>query len=445
MDYSKIKSLYLEQIKTISTLLDNQEFVNLIKENELLRTNFVDQISVLRFLEKRLTDTKLIEKQISESKKKKQKLDLIEIKDLDKSDIYMKKFKELSSSSAEFNEFEEVKKTEDIKDTIKYLDVFLKNTFNKDLKYFLENKPSEETVKAEKIEDNFEPQLNENQSFESNKSGMFGGGMFGNGMFGGPTPNVSYENFVEQQLMGLASGELRNQITSGKFYLYKTKPKIMLFLKNILGSLLILTSLVWVLVLITQSITTSLQAKSLSAMWYGDPNDSTPIVLDAGNTFFTYILYILLICCFAFTGYKYLVNKKNENTIYGFDKRAAIMYIVLMLIISGTFIFYLVTWIPHIDAIKSLSVGTYIPQNSSSSNSPSSVTVTNSPTAVITFQICTWAILSGLILFVLLITGFIIAWINAPKIDEERIQLKTQELIKEIKETPEFKNSFKQN
>lgn len=187
MDYSKIKKLYLEQTKTISTLLDNQEFIGLLSNNELLRTNFVDQISVLRFLEKKLTDTKLIEKEISDSKKKKTKLDLIEIKDLDKSDIYIKKFKEITSSSPEFNEFSEITKTENIKDIIKYLNVFLKNTFNKDLNYFLNNKSENETVKAEKIEsDNFNG--NANQNPHSNTSQPNGGpGMFGN-MFGGQGP-----------------------------------------------------------------------------------------------------------------------------------------------------------------------------------------------------------------------------------------------------------------
>ncbi|RXY97372.1 hypothetical protein D8X55_00370 [Malacoplasma penetrans] len=438
MDYSKIKKLYLEQTKTVITLLDNQEFVGLLTSNELLRTNFVDQISVLRFLEKKLTDTKLIEKEISDSKKKKTKLDLIEIKDLDKSDIYIKKFKEITSSSPEFNEFSEIKKTENIKDIIKYLNVFLKNTFNKDLDYFLKNKSENETVRAEKIEnDNFDS--NTNQNPHSNTSQPNGGpGMFGN-MFGGQGPMFrgwpNYEQNLQEQLLIIASTELKNQINSGKFYLYKTKPKIMLYLKNIIGCLSLFVSAIWIIVMVMQIITTSLQSGNLSALWYGDPSASTPIVLAPGNTFFTYILHIFLIGCFGFYGYKHLVNKKNENILYGFDKRTAMLLTFVMISVSGIFIFYLANWIPYIDDVKNFTGGAY------SSQSIPSRAVQNSSGAVVTFQIFVWTLLSGLVMFAFLIISYIFAWVYMPKIDEERIRLKTQEIIEQLKKGDQFKSA----
>ena len=106
-----------------------------------------------------------------------------------------------------------------------------------------------------------------------------------------------------------------------------------------------------------------------------------------------------------------------------------------MISVSGIFIFYLANWIPYIDDVKNFTGGAY------SSQSIPSRAVQNSSGAVVTFQIFVWTLLSGLVMFAFLIISYIFAWVYMPKIDEERIRLKTQEIIEQLKKGDQFKSA----
>lgn len=441
MDYSKIKKLYLDQVDNINKLFNNKNFVALVNNSELSKTNFFDQISVINYLEKKLTDTKLIEEEINESKKKKKKADLIDIKDLNKYDELSKKFKEIFGY-ATLNEFEDIKKVEEIKDTVSYFNVYLKNTYNHDLQYYLDSKNTEnQTFEAERVsEDEFskaqEQNNNSNQSTQRESKNFFSGfGGSGSGFnpsfgFGFNQGNGSYEEWKKQNILREANLRFSDEVKKGSFYLFKTKPKSFAIIKKILGVLLILVSISWLLVFVSQIVITSTQKSWGSALWYGS-SSSASYVSFSTSYLFNFIVNVFIIIYLGFLGAKYLKISKNENEVYGFDKRAAIILVLLIVINSITYIVYLINWFTNLEAVKNFAGGTYQAGNQS-------LSVSNSASAITAFEVTIWSTVAGLILFIFLLTTILIAWIYAPKVDFERINLKMQQIIKNIEESNQF-------
>ncbi|MDE5841504.1 MAG: hypothetical protein K2H11_00830 [Malacoplasma sp.] len=416
MDYKELKKTYETQFDNLSKLLENKNFIELIENDELLKTNFIDQISVLKFLEKKLSDPKLIEQEIAESKKSKKKLDLIDIKDLNKSSDCSLQYVTAVGPIGTLNEFKEIKKTEEIKDVIKYFDVFLKNTYKKDLKSFLNN-DFKEVVKAEKI--------NNNDQFKNSTNTT---GNFANFMGGFPNSNnMSYDAWKDQQATIIANQELRKLVDTGEFYLFKSKPKFFVINKIILSSILVLISLMWFIVFLLQIIVTSEQVKYGGYLWYGNSTDAQFVPVVSGSEIFSYIITILSIIYFGIWSYKLLKKPKSENEKFAFDKKSACIVIFLILVLGSTFIFLLVSWIPNLDKIREFTEGTY-------KNNNVSIDVKNSDIAKSAFDACTWISLTSICLFLFLIIWIIICWIYAPKLDAERIQMKLEELKKSVRD-----------
>ncbi|MDE7112147.1 MAG: hypothetical protein K2N92_00955, partial [Malacoplasma sp.] len=377
---------------------------------------FIDQISVLKFLEKKLSDPKLIEQEIAESKKSKKKLDLIDIKDLNKSSDCSLQYVTAVGPIGTLNEFKEIKKTEEIKDVIKYFDVFLKNTYKKDLKSFLNN-DFKEVVKAEKI--------NNNDQFKNSTNTT---GNFANFMGGFPNSNnMSYDAWKDQQATIIANQELRKLVDTGEFYLFKSKPKFFVINKIILSSILVLISLMWFIVFLLQIIVTSEQVKYGGYLWYGNSTAAQFVPVVSGSEIFSYIITILSIIYFGIWSYKLLKKPKSENEKFAFDKKSACIVIFLILVLGSTFIFLLVSWIPNLDKIREFTEGTY-------KNNNVSIDVKNSDIAKSAFDACTWISLTSICLFLFLIIWIIICWIYAPKLDAERIQMKLEELKKSVRD-----------
>ncbi len=421
MDYKELKKLYETQFDTLTKLLENKNFVSLMKEDELFKTNFIDQISVLKFLEKKLSDPNLIEKEISNSKKKKKKLDLIDIKDLNKSSDCSLQFVTVVGQLGSLNDFKEIKKTEEIKDVIKYFDVFLKNTYKTNVKSFLENS-SNETFKAEKVSNNdfFKKSSNTN-NHNNNES-------FANPFMGGfaSQNNMSYDIWKEQQVLITANQQLKNLIDSGEFYLYKSKPKFFIINKTILASILVFISLLWLIVFLLQIVVTSEQSPYYGLLFFGSPSSPGLVSVVAGNDIFSYIITILSITYFSIWCYKLLKKSKSENELFAFDKKSACIVIFLVLIIGSIFAFLLSTWIPNLNPVinfdnsNKVTYENIIPQNSN--------------TAKLAFECCVWITLVSVCSLLFLVLWVIICWIYAPKPDGERIQLKLEELSKSIRE-----------
>ncbi|MDE6429500.1 MAG: hypothetical protein K2K18_03255 [Malacoplasma sp.] len=422
MDYKELKKTYETQFDNLSKLLENKNFIELIENDELLKTNFIDQISVLKFLEKKLSDPKLIEQEIAESKKSKKKLDLIDIKDLNKSSDCSLQYVTAVGPIGTLNEFKEIKKTEEIKDVIKYFDVFLKNTYKKDLKSFLNN-DFKEVVKAEKI--------NNNDQFKNSTNTT---GNFANFMGGFPNSNnMSYDAWKDQQATIIANQELRKLVDTGEFYLFKSKPKFFVINKIILSSILVLISLMWFIVFLLQIIVTSEQMnvnppEAGGILCYENSNNIIRVPIVLGNYIFSYIITILSIIYFGIWSYKLLKKPKSENEKFAFDKKSACIVIFLILVLGSTFIFLLVNWIPNLDKIREFTEGTIkISDNKE-------IIVKNSNIAKSAFDACTWISLTSICLFLFLIIWIIICWIYAPKLDAERIQMKLEELKKSVRD-----------
>ncbi|MDE6082319.1 MAG: hypothetical protein K2F52_00400, partial [Malacoplasma sp.] len=349
-------------------------------------------------------------------KKSKKKLDLIDIKDLNKSSDCSLQYVTAVGPIGTLNEFKEIKKTEEIKDVIKYFDVFLKNTYKKDLKSFLNN-DFKEVVKAEKI--------NNNDQFKNSTNTT---GNFANFMGGFPNSNnMSYDAWKDQQATIIANQELRKLVDTGEFYLFKSKPKFFVINKIILSSILVLISLMWFIVFLLQIIVTSEQVKYGGYLWYGNSTAAQFVPVVSGSEIFSYIITILSIIYFGIWSYKLLKKPKSENEKFAFDKKSACIVIFLILVLGSTFIFLLVSWIPNLDKIREFTEGTY-------KNNNVSIDVKNSDIAKSAFDACTWISLTSICLFLFLIIWIIICWIYAPKLDAERIQMKLEELKKSVRD-----------
>ncbi len=415
MDYKELKKIYETQYSNLTKLLENKNFVLLMEKDELLKSNFIDQISVLKFLEKKLSDPNLIEKEITNSKKSKKKLDVIDIKDLNKSSDCSLQYITAIGPIGSLNDFKDIKKTEEIKDVIKYFDVFLKNTYKKDLKSFLDN-DFKEVVKAEKVSnDSFKAETSQTNNF-----GFMGG-------FANPNNNMSYEAWKDQQAFIAANQQLKKLVDTGEFYLFKSKPKFFIINKIILSSILVLICLMWFIVFLLQIIVTSEQVKYGGYIWYGSSNDAQPISVVSGSEIFSYIITILSIIYFGIWCYKLLKRPKSENEKFAFDKKAACIVIFLILILGSIFIFLLTSWIPNLSGVQKFNDGTF------NGTTNANISVHNSDIAKSAFAACTWISLVSVCSFVFLILWIIICWIYAPKPDTERIQMKLEELAKSIK------------
>ncbi|MCF0217550.1 MAG: hypothetical protein HUJ42_00690 [Malacoplasma sp.] len=450
MEYKEIKKVYEKQVDTISKLLKSNEFTNLLKNDETLQSNFVDQISLISFFEKKLIDTKLIEKEVKEAKKKKAKPSLIEVKDLNKAESILKEYHKLGCAGS-IEELKNINSITDAKDTIKSFDVFLKNIYKKDSNEFINSKSdssqnegeattSRQTFKAEQTS-----QEDSNQSNSGNFNNGFNPNMgqnpFGAGFnpFSGFNDETSYQAWRENQMATAAYVELGNQIKNGTFYIYKDKPRIFVILKRILGAFMIFLSLFTIISFISLIIVSTSKSGDTTIftgmLWY-DVSGTVQGISTSTMGWITIILTVFLVIYSALSGYRFIVGGKTENELFSFDKRAAIGIIALMVFLSIFTIQNLVLWFPKMDAINSFTSGTAsvtdVNGNTTNSN------VQNSATAIGAFNVCIWTTLISEILFLLVAIFLIALWRISPRIDDERKKLKLQEIIEEIRKNSNF-------
>ncbi|MGL4617275.1 MAG: hypothetical protein ACRCUM_03470 [Mycoplasmoidaceae bacterium] len=171
----------------------------------------------------------------------------------------------------------------DIKDNINFIRVFVKNLTHKDLESF-----NAEEINPNNTNNEEKTQNNEN-STSSNEYN------YGN-----------YEDYKKNILNQMVQKRIAEDMLSGKYYFFDSKPKAVPILRYIIGVMIILSSLVLLSIVIVGSMT---KLKIL---------DSNGVVVDLTlfSNPFTMIFIIIFICLFIFSGYKYLIPVKNDNSKY---------------------------------------------------------------------------------------------------------------------------------
>ncbi|MGL5246345.1 MAG: hypothetical protein ACRC8C_02125 [Mycoplasmoidaceae bacterium] len=250
-------SLYNEISKILDLLLSNNELSKNLDDK-----NFFNSFSTL------LNNFRLIENKI------KPKISLL--------DKYTGILNNLNKK-IEFSK-EKLDDEIDIRDNINYIRVFVKNLTHKDLESF----PSEEIQK-----DNNSNTEQKNQSTENSTSSA-------DYNYG------SYEEYKKNILNQMVQKRLAEDMLSGKYYFFDSKPKAVPILRYIIGVMIILASLILLSMVIVGSIT---KLKILNTN--GDVLDLTLF-----SNPFTMIFIIVFICLFIFSGYKYLIPVKNDNAKY---------------------------------------------------------------------------------------------------------------------------------
>ncbi|MGL5640398.1 MAG: hypothetical protein ACRDCD_01950 [Mycoplasmoidaceae bacterium] len=172
----------------------------------------------------------------------------------------------------------------DIKDNINFIRVFIKNLTHKDLESFT----AEEIKKDNNSSTEEKTQTTEN----STSSGEYN---YGN-----------YEDYKKNILNQMVQKRLAEDMLSGKYYFFDSKPKAVPILRYVIGVMIILASLILLSIVIVGSMT---KLKLLN-------KDGEVVDLTLFSNPFTMIFIIIFICLFIFSGYKYLIPVKNDNAKY---------------------------------------------------------------------------------------------------------------------------------
>lgn len=414
MKFKDLKKTYLTHSDKLSRLLDNVNFINLLNENVMLFDTFVEQVNLIFTLEKKLDTHK---------QKSKSDEDLI----LDKSTKLLAKLQivaQAKSSNVVLTELDLENETE-IVDLANYLNVFLNNTFKHSLDYYLDPKNFEkkvESVKAEQVNSTpFSTETNSastdasDTTFDSkykNTGSFFGGNPFDQA---GSIP-LTNEAILQTNIAYVAREKLKEEISSGKFYQFSSKPKIIPLIKQILFGLFAFSFLVLLTNVVARAIANNLQVNFFNDM---------PIAFFTARSqnFGSYLgiySYFMIIINMVLLGYQMatLFSKtRNENIKYDFQKRKMIILLVFQ-------IYYLIGFVTE---LANGSVGLLLRTVSGDNQS------SNSEAVNISTQIFLYTVFVYIAFIVLNLVAIIFGWINSPKPDLARIQKKLEILFDEVK------------
>lgn len=418
-------------LKIYNKLFSNLEIVFRSKEvlmhltNENFKDLILNQVSILNFLEKEIPSTTLQK----ETNKRKDS-------DLKKADDFLNKLNLILSSDKTFLTLNFSNETE-VEDEVNYLGVYIKNAFNKDLEEFKKTPTSNpETVKAEFANNstNAAPQ----GTNASAKGGFgFGGGFGGMGATPGVDPSLDPKLYQEQFYYQIANRKLQADIASGTFYMFKTKPMIVPILKKVIGGLAGLHCLLTLIATILLGISSgNLQ---INTKWMVDANLWTQQYYDAingggetgknillsaalGNTMtMDYIMQALIMLIGGYCCYSLLIKKvTNENAKFNFNWLYAIFFIIYL-------VFTVVQIITTIQGYYKI-LDYYLHDSSAASINGANIKTYAPVFAGSVYLITTCYSILGVMLI-----AVIVAAAMAPKRDMERIQLKLQEYVSEIR------------
>lgn len=419
MDAKKCEKIYDKLYGNLEIVFGSKEILMQLSD-ENFKDLILNQISILNFLEKELPTSVLLKKNKNEK----------EIEDRMDAKAFLDKLNTILSSSKDFLNLDFTKES-DIEDEVNYLSVYIKNTFKKNLSDFKKNiNETPESVKAEFTNStpNNTSANSANNPVYNNIPPMGNGGMgspmggpgfgpfpFGNGAVGDPN------YFQEQMLFQLANEKLRQDINTGNFYMYKTKPKVVPILKKIMGILCVAYILLTLIAVIMSSISSghlSLSASFLYNMGL-NTNGSSLTLSQLSNIYYSSIfIQIVAIFLAIYFSYIMLARAKNENAKYTFMWQQMIYLFIL--------IFFLI-----IDNITSFPqsfvfISYFHGADGSSINAGNESWIGQYESSVY-IQTAAYCIL-GLLIFIGIAT-----LILAPKVDKERMTLKVQEYISEMK------------
>lgn len=415
MDYKTLTELYVQLTSEIDVLLNNNEFLNMMRVNDNLLDIMIDRLSTANFLEKKLSDKDFIKTGVEQLKKenkgKKEKAKLIELKDLNKTKILVDKLKTVYPNTKELKKVSYTK-VEDIKDSINYLNVFLKNNYKKSIEDFSKKDATEktdsnagskkvETATAEKVSNGtFNNQNNQARSnpFFGNPGGFGGGGI---------PPHMSQEAFKENYLYTLANQRLNQDIMNGTFYKFKTKPKEVVVFKKVIACLFWTIALIGII---------SVILSWLSAGLVYDIVDGKSQVMNNTNNIFSLIFVILYTLIYSYIGWQLFKNDKNENRKYDLQKMVLVIFCILFALQLFSLIQVTVVSFAYIDKIEA--------DPNQFGNDQSKIDAFKASTYLNVIQDVVY-------LFAIIFIG--VAMFFAPKIDHERIQLKLREYVEEMR------------
>lgn len=279
-------------------------------------------------------------------------------------------------------------KLEDLNDDINYLAVFCKNIFKVNVDSItggvLHSKSKSGVVFSAPKQEN----VNQNHIY-------------------GKTINSNFSSVVnESYIYGLATSKAMNDLSLGKIYAYKTKPRIILILKIILLVLLGLSCLLSLVLVIVSMI--------LKDIPYNDQFNNSNDLLWVGICFMIYAL----ICANAFWSFYHQLNVKNLNLKYSFPWTIIIPYLFFTLSIVIFDLVKLIFFVPwyQTETIKNVAQLEYIG-----------------------YQIVHFGVIVLFVLSLATVVCFIIGVIFKPQKDEQIIKSTIDKYVDELsKSQPPF-------
>lgn len=407
MDTKKCEKIYDKLYENLNIVFNSKEILMQLSD-ENFKDLILNQVSILNFLENELPSSILLKKN-SKSKNAEPRND---------AKSFLDKLNTILSSNKDFLNLNFTKES-DIDDEVNYLSVYIKNTFKKDLSEFKKDATAKpESVKAEFTNSNSNvgggvgsiPTGNQKSSNSNFSNPYFGGGM-GDPMY-----------FQEQIFYQMAQQRLRQEISTGTFYLYTSKPRIIPIFKKIMGCLTIIYVVLSIIALIMCSVSSERlsigESTAISLTGY-DPGNSVLLSNITGGFFTTSIfLQVITIIVALFFAYQMLMPRKNENLMYSFSwMNIAFIVVWIILFISNVITSFSVSY-KCIDYFHTADSNLYNNGNES---------YISTYDASVYIQTVAYSLL-GVMVVLAIATA-----VMAPKKDIERVQLKLQEYISEMK------------
>lgn len=319
-------------------------------------------------------------------------LDLAEKKDKQKSTSkkWLDKLNEINNSSLKLMDVKKLTLNE-MFDDLNYISIYIKNVFKLDL---YTNQSTEDVQKIESKPMN--SANNDNNTNPYNSAPYFG---FDSQNF------MNNNNLQEQFIQNLVVRRLMDEVNSGVFYRFKSKPKYIVILKYIIGAI----SFIFGLITLAKIIISIPIGSTLNYMM----SDGKTGKLNLVNWSLTFD--ILMVLGSWLLSYSMFKITKNENLKYFFSWPSAMLIIVALMINS-----LLVGLVNNLPFFQKSDLWTAPELN-------------NAPTTINLFYAYLYLtfVLAGIVLL-LFVVSFMTIWLN-PKVDIERIKLKQEEIYKELK------------
>lgn len=396
MNYSDVVKIYFDHFELLNKLLSSSEFKFLLKNNDSLFDVFLNQISIIQFLEKKLSNYEFIKNEIEN---KKDKTEIIEIEKLNKKSFLIESLKKISDKNIKTQDLN-FKNLSEIKDLINYLDVFLKNNYKKTSNDFALNKtstPDNQTNFVEK-ESNSE---NKNYFNEFKQQNDFN------------FNEINKESILNFQYQELAKLRLNSEISKGIVYKFKTKPKSILIIKLIIGTLFTLLALVSLFLGI-------LPVAFFRELKFSTPKANVANVNTHNGVSFNIIEILLSVTIFSVFSFLMFKQEKNENKKFDFPKFITISIVVILILQLWTF-------------IQSIKDGTNNYQNISDDFYKGKNSYNNKIENINAYYAYFVLLIIRIVIYVLVFIFSLIALVYSPKSDNERLEKILEKYTNEIK------------